>query len=87
MWLRIFKDIYSKSDKLVANIQDTVTRVTEAKSWDQRIAKIRLIPMNHGTNEHPAIYPEIARLLYVPHLAADFAYIHENQFYGREYFE
>jgi hypothetical protein len=25
--------------------------------------------------------------LYVPHLAADFAYIHEDQFYGREYFE
>jgi len=23
----------------------------------------------------------------VPHLAADFAYIHEDDFYGREYFE
>lgn len=69
------------------NIQDTVTRITEANSWDQRIAQIRLIPLHHGTNEHPSIYAEIARLLYVPHLAADFAYIHEDLFYGREYFE
>lgn len=71
----------------MSTIQDTVTRIAEANSWDQRIAQIRLIPMNHGTNEHPSIYAEIARLLYVPHLAADFAYIHENHFYGREYFE
>jgi hypothetical protein len=42
-----------------------------------------LIPLNHGTNEHPSIYAEIARLLYVPYLAADLAYIHENHFYGR----
>jgi len=85
--LLIFPDIYSRSCKSVSNIQDTITRIAEANSWDQRIAQIRLIPMNHGTNEHPSIYAEIARLLYVPHLAADFAYIHENHFYGREYFE
>ena len=71
----------------MTNIQDTITRIAGAKSWDQRIAQIRLIPLHHGTNEHPGIYAEIARLLYVPHLAADFAYIHENTFYGREYFE
>jgi len=71
----------------VSNIQDTITSIVEANSWDQRIAKIRLIPLKHGTNEHPSIYAEIARLLYVPHLAADFAYIHEDDFYGREYFE
>ena len=71
----------------MSNIQDTITRIAEANSWDQRIAQIRLIPLNHGTNEHPSIYAEIARLLYVPHLAADFAYIHEDHFYGREYFE
>jgi hypothetical protein len=85
--LLIFLDIYSRSDKSVSTIQDTVTRIAEANSWDQRIAQIRLIPMNHGTNEHQTIYAEIARLLYVPHLAADFAYIHEDHFYGREYFE
>jgi hypothetical protein len=71
----------------VSNIQDTIIKIAEADSWDHRIAQIRLIPLNHGTNEHPNIYAEIARLLYVPHLAADFAYIHEDHFYGREYFE
>jgi hypothetical protein len=83
----IFPDIYSRSGKSVSNIQDTITKIAEANSWDQRIAQIRLIPQNHGTNEHPSIYAEIARLLYVPNLAADFAYIHEDPFYGREYFE
>ena len=70
----------------MSNIQETVTRIAEANTWDQRIAQIRLIPHHHGTNEHPTIYAEIARLLYVPHLAADFAYIHEEYFYGHEYF-
>jgi hypothetical protein len=83
----IFPDIFSRSGKSVSQIQDTITKIAEANSWDQRIAQIRLIPQNHGTNEHPSIYAEIARLLYVPHLAADFAYIHEDNFYGREYFE
>lgn len=82
-----FPGIYSRLCKSVSNIQDTITKITEADSWDQRIAQIRLIPLHHGTNEHSSIYAEIARLLYVPHLAADFAYIHENQFYGRGYFE
>ncbi len=71
----------------MANIQETIAKIVEANSWDQRIAQIRLIPLHYGTNEHPKIYAEIARLLYVPHLAADFAYIHEDHFYGREYFE
>ncbi len=71
----------------MSSIQGTVKKIAEAPSWDQRIAQIRLIPLHHGTNEHPGIYAEIARMLYVPHLAADFAYIHENHFYGREYFE
>jgi len=71
----------------VSNIHDTITKIAEADSWDQLIAQIRLIPLKHGTNEHPKIYAEIARLLYVPHLAADFAYIHGDYFYGRAYFE
>lgn len=69
------------------SIGETITKIVEKDSWDQRIAQIRLVPLKHGTNDHPRIYAEIARLLYVPHLAADFAYIHEDNFYGREYFE
>ena len=64
----------------MSDIQDTITKIAEANSWDRRIAQIRLIPQKHGTNEHPGIYAEIARLIYVPHLVADFAYIHEDLF-------
>lgn len=64
----------------------TVAKILDAPSWDQRIAQIRLITQNHGTAEHPAIYAQVARLGYVPHLAPDFAYIHEMPFYERPYF-
>lgn len=67
--------------------EETIARIAEAPSWDQRIAQVRLIPQHHGTGEHLQIYAAVARLLYVPHLAPDFAYIHEAEFYGRKYFE
>jgi len=65
---------------------ETIERIVEATSWDKRIAQIRLIPQRHGTGEHPRIFAEVARVLYLPHLAPDFAYIHEAPFYGQEYF-
>lgn len=64
----------------------TVAKIVEAPTWDQRVAQIRLIGQNHGTADHPAIYAQVARLGYVPHLAPDFAYIHEMPFYERSYF-
>ena len=64
----------------------TIKRIVEAPNWNQRVAQIRLIPQHHGTGEHAQIFAEIARLLYVPHLAPDFAYIHEAPFYEQEYF-
>ncbi|MGH3872447.1 MAG: hypothetical protein ACRDSR_13240 [Pseudonocardiaceae bacterium] len=70
----------------MGGVDTTVRQVVEAPSWDQRIAQIRLIPQKHGTGEHPRIYAEIARRAYVPHLAPDFAYIHEAPFYERPYF-
>ena len=30
-------------------IDQTVQRIVEAASWDQRVAQIRLISQNHGT--------------------------------------
>jgi hypothetical protein len=71
----------------VPTFEDTLAKIVEARTWDQRIAQIRLIPQHHGTGEQPRIYAEIARSLYVPHLAPDFAYIHEAAFYDRPYFE
>jgi hypothetical protein len=45
-----------------------------------------LVPQNHGTGEHARIFADLARLLYLPHLAPDFAYIHEAPFYEQRYF-
>lgn len=65
---------------------ETIERIIEASGWNQRVAQIRLIPQHHGTGEHARIFAEIARMLYLPHLAPDFAYIHEAPFYEQKYF-
>ena len=57
-----------------------------AGTWAQRIAQIRLIPQRHGTEDHVGIYAAIAKTLYMPHLAPDFAYIHESPFYETVHF-
>ncbi len=68
-------------------VEETVAGIVNASTWDQRVARLRLVPQHHGTGDHPAIHAEVARQLYVPHLAPDFACIHEAPFYEREYFE
>lgn len=70
----------------MAEVKQTVQQILAASSWDQRVAQIRLIPQKHGTGEHQWIYAEVARQAYVPHLAPDFAYIHEAPFYEESYF-
>lgn len=67
-------------------IEQTVERIISADSWDQRVARIRLVEQNHGTGQHAEIFAEVAREAYVPHLAPDFAYINEAPFYDRPYF-
>lgn len=69
------------------SIQETVQKIADAASWDQRIAQIRLIPQHHGTGDQPQIFAKIAKQIYVPHLAPDFAYVHEAPFYGLQYFQ
>lgn len=64
----------------------TIQEITGAATWDERIAKIRLVPQRHGTDEHAAIYAEVARQIYVPHLAPDYAYIHRSDFYEPAHF-
>lgn len=68
-------------------IAETVASIVAASTLDERVARIRLIPQLHGTGEHPAIYAAVAREAYVPHLAPDFAYIHEAPFYELPHFE
>ena len=68
------------------SITQTVKSIVEAPDWNKRVAQIRLIPQRHGTGEHIPIYAEVARELYVPNLVPDFAYIHEEAFYGEAHF-
>lgn len=62
-------------------IDDTVLAILNTGSWDERVARIRRIPQNHGIGDYASIYAAIARDAYVPHLAPDFAYIHTADFY------
>jgi len=71
----------------VPTIEETVESIVTAATWDQRIARIRLIPTHHGTGEHPAILAAVARAVYVPYLAPDFAFIHEAPFFESPHFE
>lgn len=66
--------------------EQTINHIVNAPSWDQRVARIRQIPGRHGTDEHPAIYAEIARRLYVTHLAPDYAYVPVEDFYESSHF-
>lgn len=67
--------------------EETVAYIAAAGSWDERVHRIRLVPARHGTNEHAAIHAQLAKQLYVPHLAPDFAYIHEAPFYDLTHFQ
>lgn len=68
------------------SIDATIRTILDAESWTQRIQQIRLVPQRHGTGDHSAIYAAVARELYMPHLAPDFAYIHESPFYEPDHF-
>ncbi len=68
------------------SIEETVHKILTAPSWDKRVAQIRLVTHNHGTADHSQIWARVAREGYVPHLAPDFAYIHQAPFYETDYF-
>lgn len=69
------------------SIRETIDSIISAQTWDQRVIKMRSIPLNHGTNVHPEIHATIAKELYVPQLAPDFAYIHQAEFYDVDFFK
>ncbi len=69
------------------SVIETITHVESAGSWDERVARLRQIPQHHGTGVLPAIYAELARQLYVPHLGPDFAYVHWTDFYELSTFQ
>ena len=67
-------------------VEATINTILGAETWTQRVQQIRLVPQRHGTGEHGAVYSAVARALYMPHLAPDFAYIHEASFYEPAHF-
>lgn len=67
-------------------VEQTIERIVTSSTWDERVARVRQIPARHGTNEHAGIYAEVARRLYVPHLAPDYAYVHVADFYELPHF-
>lgn len=71
----------------MATVEQTIDYIVGAGSWDERVARMRQIPQRHGTDSHATIYAELAKLLYVPHLAADYAYVHTADFYELPHFQ
>ena len=67
--------------------EETVNLIVSAGTWNERVNRIRQIPARHGTDEHSGIHAQIAKLLYVPHLAPDYAYIHSAEFYELTHFQ
>jgi hypothetical protein len=70
----------------MATTKDTIERIVNAQNWDQRVARVRQIPAQHGTKEHQAIYAEVARRLYVAHLTPDYAYVPVEDFFELPHF-
>lgn len=68
------------------SVETTIQAILSASTWAQRIQQIRLVPQRHGTEDHTAIHAAVARELYMPHLAPDFAFIHEADFYETPHF-
>lgn len=65
-------------------IETAVQGVAAEPSLDRRIAAIRKIPGQFGTDDTPSVYAELARKIYVPALTPDFAFIHADEFYSEQ---
>jgi hypothetical protein len=60
----------------VPEIKEVTAAVAAVPSWNARVTLIRKIPEEFGVAQHQAVYAEIAKVVYVPNLAPDFAYVH-----------
>ena len=67
-------------------VEPVVTEVSNAASWDERVALLRTIPEKYGIAAQSGIYAAIAEAIYLPHLTPDFAYVHWRPEYEPEGF-
>lgn len=70
----------------MATIDQTVDAICNARSFNARIAEIRKVRGKHGSDDHVPIFAEVARRVYVPHLAPNFAFINVDDFYSAAHF-
>lgn len=70
----------------MADIENTLREVSEARSWDQKVEAIRRVPERHGQQEHRQVYAAIADSLYRPHLSPQFAFVQWREEYELEGF-
>lgn len=68
-------------------VDEAVEAAAAAQHWDARISVIRLVPERFGTALHQEVYAAIAKRVYVPSLAPDFAYVHWREDYELYPFE
>lgn len=69
------------------SIAQTVDTVVNAPTLDARVAEIRKVPGQHGVDSHQEIYSQIAKTAYVPDMGADFAYVHQPDFFSLAHFQ
>lgn len=55
---------------------EVAARIAAASSWDERVALVRKIPEDFGMASQAEIYSAVAKAVYAPTLAPDFAYVH-----------
>jgi hypothetical protein len=65
-------------------VDEAVNAAADAASWDARVAIIRQVPERFGTALQQQVYSAIAKRIYVPSLAPDFAYVHWRPKYELE---
>jgi hypothetical protein len=60
----------------MSDIESTVREIAAATDWNTRVTLIRRVPEDFGKAAHKDVYSLVARAVYVPNLAPDFAYVH-----------
>lgn len=60
----------------MTDITALVSEVAAATDWNTRVALVRKVPEAFGTASQADVYAQIAKQVYLPHLAPDFAYVH-----------
>ncbi len=70
----------------LSKIEETLSQITSAGSWDERVQAIRRIPELHGKQEHQAVYAAVAQALYRRELSPQIAFVAWRNEYEFDHF-